>query len=66
MANNHSKPTHRVAVAKHYGPNNEKTFWTTIGSAWAIKNGFNIELTAHPIGTKMCIFVNEDNNEDAS
>lgn len=56
---------YRISVATKYGPNNELTFWTNIGRAWPLKNGkgFSIELTAHPIGRKMVMFANEQNED---
>jgi hypothetical protein len=51
-------PDYRACVGTD---NKDKTFWTTIGSAWITeKGGISIKLNAAPIGDSMILFPIED------
>ena len=53
--NNNRKPDLHVFATSKRG--NDKTFYTRIGSAWAIKSGgFSIRLDALPVNPEMVLF----------
>ena len=54
MNNNRKPDLHAYATSKR---GNDKTFYTRIGSAWAIKSGgFSIRLDALPVNPEMVLF----------
>lgn len=56
------RPEYKVLVSRQNG---DKTFYTEIGSGWAVKNdGISIQLNATPIDGKMVIFPRNDEARD--
>lgn len=64
MAGNQT-PAFKVFVVEER-ENNEDSFWTRIGSAWAHKDGkgYNIVLSALPINGRIVMRANDDDAED--
>lgn len=63
----HTRPTFNVSVATHYGPDNSKTFWTNIGSAWPNKKGgFFVSLKALPVNGELHLFPVTEKEETSS
>ena len=59
--NNSRKPDLHVYATSKRGKN--KTFYTRIGSAWAIKSGgFSIRLDALPVNPEMVLFPPKNGN----
>jgi len=54
------QPDYRVCVARQE-EGQEKAFWTRIGSGWTTdQGGISISLNAHPIGDRVMLFPNEE------
>lgn len=64
MAGNQT-PAFKVFVVEER-ENNEDSFWTRIGSAWAHKDGkgYNIVLSALPVNGRVVMRANDDDAED--
>lgn len=59
-------PDYRVVTPKP-GNKEDEVFWTRIGSAWTTDgDGISISLNALPLGDRIMLFPNEEENESGN